>query len=455
MDRCSIISITAELPQDQVVAAKLPLDIEALPSENQRPSYDYINSLELEKYKTFNHSLSEIDVSFKIGHIYKSPTYINKYIDIFTPTTIGVKWTDMTPGQIAGMINSKWVDWFGKEILVFSQQEKRYTIELPPGMSLYLCHGVIWGHLGFEFETVFKYDMPNYEKSKFPARLRKDIAGFINNDGSDMLILNGERCDESTLRENYEDIADILDRDEVTRSSRFFAIITFAQTKSFYNTFFERRMTLDLVVVSKKFLKGLRAALAEYADLICELQELAPEDRITNILKSELVVKGEENFLMVIKTQKAIENTDILIFIDFDKKLSDYLGKSSIRLHDRMNVLNVFNHKDFVLRNLYRYPFYLCISNSDVQTADVQSSINNQSHHSIVAVLYPDNSFTNTLPIRLKPNNFNTLLFKILDRNLQPITERVTMDFVFRFQREPSEKPIECLDRRSFHFNPN
>ena len=452
MDLCSVIAITAELPQDQTIATKLPLYTEVLPQENQEPSYNYINTLELEKYKTFNHSLTEIDVNFKIGHLYQTPKYNNKYIDIFTPTILGVKWVDMTPGQLAGIINSKWHEWFGKEILVFSQQEKRYTLELPPGMALYICHGVIWGHLGFESETVYSYQLKDYEKTKFPHRLRRDISGFINSDSSDILYIIGDPIEEVSLREAYEEVVERLDSDEVTRSSRFFCIITFAQDRSFYTTLFTREMTLDLVPISKKFLKGLRVALEEYADLICELQDLPSDEQIANILRNELIIKGDENYTLIIKTQKAIEMTDILVFIEFNKALSDYLGKPGVRLHDRVNVMNLFNHKDFIIRNVYRYPFYLCVSNSDIQTADVQSLINNRIYQSVVAVLHPDNSFTNTMPIRLKPNNFNTFIFKILDKDLNPITERITMDFVFRFQREPAEKPIECLDKRSFHF---
>ena len=445
------MTVTVKLPQDQTVSAKLPLAVAGLPLESQRPSYNYINTLELEKYKTFNHAITEKPVSFKIYHLYQTPKYANKYIDIFTPQTIGVKWVDMTPSQFAAIINTNWGGWFGQELLTYSQDAQRYTLNLPPGLSVYLCHDLIWDHLGFEDAPVFGYVMSSAEKRKYPQRLRRDVAGIMNQGSSEILSINGKPCQDVPLRQEYEEAAAELDADEITRSSRFFAIITFAQDKDFYRTLFTKSITLDVVPSSPKFLASVRGALAEYSELISEFQDLAPENRIKTILKSEIIVKTDESFTMTIRTTQPIENTNIIVYIKFDEFLGNYLGKSIIGLHDRINILNAFNHKDLVLRNIYRYPFYLCVSNSDVQTSNIQSSINNQTHQSIVAVLHPDNSFTSTLPIRLKPNNFNTFLFKILNRDLQPIKEEITMDLVFRFQREAAEKPIECLDKQNFH----
>ena len=451
MELCSILTKTVELPKDQTASTKLPLGIEGVPLETEKPSYNYINTLELEKYKTFNHAITDKRVSFKIFHLYQLPKYANLYIDIFTPQTLRVKWVDMTPAQLASIINANWQNWFGRELFTYSQENKTYTLNLSPGLSVYLCHSLVWDHLGFENAPVLSYVMTNSEKRKFPQRLRRDVVGIGNQDSSEILSIKGEPCGEVPLRQEYEELAAELDADEITRSSRFFAIVTFVQDKDFYRNFFTKAITLDIVPISPKFLAALQGALREYSELISEQQDLLAENRLTTILKSEITIKAEENFTMTIKTTKPIENTKIIVHIQFDRFLENYLGRSIIRLHDRINILNLFNHKDLILRNIYRYPFYLCVSNSDVQTSDIQSLINNQAHQSIVAVLYPDNSFTNTLPIRLKPNNFNTFIFKILDRDLNPITERITLDLIFRFQRERVEKPIECLDRRNFH----
>ena len=419
--------------------------------ESKRLSYNYINTLELEKYKTFNHSISEKEVTFKIFHLYQAPKYENKYIDIFTPETLGIKWVDMMPTQLASIINSSWQSWFGQDLFTYTQKDKKYKLNLPPGLSVYFCHSLIWSHLGFENITVFGYTMTNSEKRKFPPRLRRDVVGLRNQDTSEMFTLVGEAREEIPLRQSYEELVAELDVDEITRSSRFFAIVTFVQDKDFYRTHFEKTITLDIVPINYKFLASIKTALAEYSDLIYEFQDLPSNDRLRNILKSEIEIKPDENFRMTIKTKKPIENTKIIVYIQFDEFLSNYLGKATILLHDRVNILNLFNHKDIILRNIYRYPFYLCVTNSDIQTSDIQSSINNQSHQAVVAVLHPDNSFTSTLPIRLKTNNFNTFIFKILNRDLKPITEKITIDFVFRFQRELAEKPIECLDRRNFN----
>ena len=451
MELCSIMTKTVELPQNQTISTKLPLDVGGLPLETQRLSYNYINTLELEKYKTYNHSISEKKVSFKIFHLYQTPKYRNKYIDIFTPQTLKVKWVDMVPSQLVSIINTHWQNALGQELFTFSQDEKIYTLNLPPGLAVYLCHSLIWDHLGFENAPVFSYVMTHSEKRKFPQRLRRDVVGIMNQDSSKILKIKGKPCREISLRQQYEETVSELDADEITRSSRFFAIVTFAQDKDFYRNYFTKSLILNIVPNSSKFLAALQNALAEYSEVVSEDQDIPDENKLSTILKSGLKVKTDESFNMTIKTTNPIENVKIIVYIQFDEFLEKYLGKSIIGLHDRINFLNVFNHKDFILRNIYRYPFYLCVSNSDVQTSDVQSLINNQSHQSVVAVLYPDNSFTSSLPIRLKPNNFNTFIFKILDRDLKPITERITIDLFFRFQREPAEKPIECLDKQNFH----
>ena len=450
MELCSIMTKTVELPQDQTISAKLPLEVGRLPLETQRLSYNYINTLELEKYKTFNHAITEKKVNFKIFHLYQTPKYTNKYIDIFTPQTLKIKWVDMVPSQLVSIINTYWQNALGQELFTYSQDERIYTLNLPPGLSVYLCHSIIWDHLGFENAPVFSYVMTNSEKRKFPQRLRRDVVGIMNQDSSKILKIKGNPCREIPLRRAYEETVSELDSDEITRSSRFFAIVTFVQDKDFYRNYFIKSLILNIVPNSQKFLDAVQNALAEYSNLISEDQDIPNENKLSTILKSGIAVKADEGFNMTIRTIKPIENTKIIVFIQFDQFLEKYLGKSIIALHDRVNILNVFNHKDFILRNIYRYPFYLCVSNSDVQTSDVQSLINNQSHQSVVAVLYPDNSFTSSLPIRLKPNNFNTFIFKILDRDLKPITERITIDLIFRFQRESAEKPIECLDKQNF-----
>ena len=285
MDIPSLLSIECELPRDEVVISKLPPNLGSMPDASGNLSYDYYNILELENVVTRNKAEETQTVDFSLCHVFKKSDYPNNIIDV-TSTDISlapspgeavekVRWIDMTIYQLVTMINEEYLPLTGKNLLTINEDDT-ITLSLPSGMSIYFCHSLIWKALGL-YDTIVnslvKYTHPtDAEKRKFTQALRRTLIGLQNKSSFQNLDVVSDYLD---LYDRVSDLFPIISHNiendnDVTKCVRFYAIITFAKTSTFYTERFNKRFPLQLIPLNQKFITTLKNTILEYSNIILD-----------------------------------------------------------------------------------------------------------------------------------------------------------------------------------------
>ena len=471
METPSLVSVNCKLPKDEVVISNLPPYLGPLKKDgNKNLSYDYYNLLELQDIKVTNSVTSSKMANMKIGHYYKAPYYETKYIDVHSPSVstkttetgplvTNIKWIDMTHYQIATLINNRWNELFGMDLLFFDLVKRQYTLTLYPGLELYLCHLVIWSILGMEKslkKKIHKYNILTREESeKFPGTLRHNIFGISNRNSSSIMEITGHRVNNRPILTNFPAVHRKLETDsDVTRSTRFFGIVKFAHDFDFYDQLYNATFPLQLIPLNSFFMDNVVNSLIDYSGRILEFSKDTDDDdddddddsddddddadeypTVQEIFKNSLDIVAEEKQFMIFKLDKAYSETEVVVFIIFNPILEKYLGRTYIEVDNSVNI-NTLKHSTLLLNNVFQYPLYLVLISSDIINEFGESIIENETK-SIIAIIYSENSFTTTQSlIKIRPSTFNKLLFKIVDKNFQPVSEEMFINLVFRFKRE-------------------
>ena len=465
MDTPSLITITSEIPEDEVIVSKLPPLLGPLRKENGEISYKYHNILELENCSFHNHIIAKEKGRIDISHYYtinnNGPDYSHQYLDVDSPSQVlapglnkqperGNKWINMNGYQLSTLINQKWFELFGVDLLTFDSQNKKYTLSIPPGIGVYLCHPVIWGVLGiWDLQLMKVYTVPEYEKAKFSGSLGNSISGYCNDSSKQYFTLTGKRTAAvHTPANKFPIITEgiILDSNPI-KSTWLFGVITFA-TKDFqYEEFHSKELELSLVPCSIDFMNSLKELILDYSGMIQEYEYMQDSDESINLALDELDVVPDSKNQMIIKTKsKSTNGHNIVIHLSLNKVLQNYLGQEDIKIERSITVINPYNQNELIQKNIYKYPYFLVLASTDF-IHDLDTSVVNNKKLPIIAVIHSESKFTTTQSlIKLRPSRFNKLVLKVLNNQLETITERVSCELIFRFKREFIE------ENTSLHF---
>lgn len=465
MDTPSLLSINCEIPKEEVIISNLPPNLGLLPDSSGNLSYNYFNILELENVITSNHTQSLEMATFNIAHIYDPIQYQNFIIDVVAtdeklasepgePVETGLRWVDMTPYQIFTMINNETKELINKELFTFDYHNMTYTIELPPGISIYFCHSLIWEGLGLYDilkPKLVKYSHPTErEKGKFSRSLRKSITGLQNKSSFSSIKVTGLQVGNERLIDDYADVVfDILNEGDVTKGTRFYGIITFPKTTSFYTEFYTKKFPLQLLPLNSNFISTLKQSIIEYSQNILDIRE---EDSFTieDIFRNEfdIIVEQKAYMLFRIINFRLYNQKGIRVMIILGSTLYKYLGKKYIEVGDSYTI-NTTNHKEIIKNNVFGYPLYLILLSTDSNNEFEHSVINN-AEKNILAIIHSETEFSTTQSlIKLRPSTFNKLVFKIVNKDFQKVSQKISCKLIFRFKREFLE------DNLSLHFFKN
>ena len=457
MDTPSLIRIKTNL-QDGTIVSKLPPLLGPLPKDNGEVSYGYHNILELENCQLTNHTVSTTEGTMSICHYYlhkeTGPDYSNKYIDTNslevesrpTPTqdpVKGLKWINMTHFQLASMVNEKWFEFFERNILVFDSVTKKYSFTLPPGIGIYLCHPIVWDILGLYSEDLIeKYEVTSSsELRKFSGSLRKSISGYCNYRTDEMFTMTGEKCSNNITPElKHPVLVSNMNQQDILRTTWFFGIIPFASNENSYVAKYTTSFNLDLVPSSLVFMNELMELINTYSAMILEYSYIDEEDefledKFKDKSSNALQIFATKRNQMVIQVDEAFSSHNIVIHISLNPLLANYIGKDSITIKNRINLINAFDQTQMIQANIFKYPYYLVLCSSEY--FDVDFSVIDNKNLVIIAIIHSETKFTTTQGlVRLRPTRFNKLVLRVLDKNLAQVTEKVTCDLLFRFKRE-------------------
>ena len=458
MDTPSLIRIKTNLLEETIVSNLPPL-LGPLPKENGEVSYGYHNILELENCKFTNHTVSATEGLMSICHYYlrkdTGPDYRNQYINVTsldveskpTPTAAapvkGLKWVNMTHFQLAGMVNEKWFELFNRDLLVFDGTTKKYSFTLPPGIGIYLCHPVVWDVLGlYNEDEIEKYKVTTPEEErKYSGILRKSIAGYCNYGSDGMFIKTGEKCANNTTAETKHPVLIAnMNNQDILRTTWFFGIIPFVNSPDSYNTKFNTSFKLDLVPCSAIFMNELMELINAYSVMILEYSFIEDddeflEDKFKDKSSNALQIYSTEKNQMIIQVDDAFSTHNIAIHVSLDPLFTSYIGKDSIVVQDRITLINNFDHNELIQRNIFKYPYYLILCSPEY--FDVDISIIDNKNLVIIAIIHSETKFTTTQSlVKLKPTRFNKLVLRVLNSDLEPVSEKVACDLLFRFKRE-------------------
>lgn len=453
MDTSTLVSITGELPKEEVIESRLPpLLGPLLVNSDNRLSYKYSNILELENCKLTNHVTSKEVGTFILGHTYDvSDKYRNKYIiqdtlKYTSPPRPGdevekVAWIDMTHYQISRIINTGWELQFGTKLLTYNAN-KSYTISIPPGLGVFFCHSVVWKVLGL-YEQI-KDDVEAYviqgpiEANKFRG-IGGRITGITNRSSIDNMDVIGTPLTYSRLSKQYPKITDTIRNDSSTiRHTYFFGIIMFANTILHYTQRSSYSFPLELIPFSSKFIESFKEAVVEYSKKIVEIVDDSGNNNpsLTEVCKNSLVINVESSKYMMINIGEEYASKQVTINIAFSKGLQKFLGgKKSINIKDGV-LINSTDHNEIIQRYVFKYPFYLVLLSTDERN-DFQESMVDSKKRNIIAILHSEKEFTTTQSIiKLRPSSYNKLVLSVVNNKFEPLTETVFYNFIFRFRRE-------------------
>lgn len=459
MDTSTLISITGELQESEVIESQLPPLLGPLPlsEEDKRLSFNYYNVLELENCNFNNSSTSKEEGGFYFGHIYDTDIYRNKYIEFnameiesrpnpgSTPEK-GVKWVDMTYHQIANMINNGWKYHFDTQLL--EQVNTRFVLTLDPGVAVYFCHSVIWKMLGLfdaikDIKESYKLTIPS-EVVKFRG-IGNKITGIKNKSASQKLEIKGTSgLTYTRLSVLYKRVAEALNADSNTsRSNYFFAIISFAHTRSYYKEFGSYSFPLELVPFGSGFRDSLKHAVTQYSKTIVELTKADDEPSISEMCDETFEVQVENDRFMMIKIGDEYRESGVTIFVVFNKQVRKFLGgRKSVDIKDGI-ILNPIDHRVIIMKDVFKYPFYLILMSTD-DRSELQESMVNSRQRNIVAIIHSEHEFTTTQNIiKLRPSSYNKLVLKVLNNEFKEITETVFFTLLFRFKRDFIDNAFE------------
>ena len=455
MDTPSLIRITSELPNDEVITSFLPPLLGPLQKENGEFSYKYYNILELENCSLNNHTISKEKGKLSICHYYResdednSPDYSNQYIDIDSPKKLsqlrpegepqkGIKWINMNHYQISALINERWNELFGDDLFTFNSNSRRYTVLIPPGIGVYLCHPIVWGILGiWDEDKVEKYVVPSSETKKFHGSLGKSISGYCNYSSVADYTLTGNKVTLATPAIKFTEIVEGIKNDSnPIRSTWLYGVITFAISKEEYTSFYTKEIDINLIPCSTDFMTSLQESIIDYSGLIKEFSYLQETgDSIEKIISQVEVVADSKN-QMIIKMDYDFSKHNIILQISFNTVLAKYIGVDELFVSSSTTIINPYNQNSLIQKNIFKYPYYLVLASTDF-THDLDTSVINNKNYSIIAVIHSENKFTTTQQlIKIRPSRFNRLVLKVLNNELEPVTERVSCEFLFRFKRE-------------------
>ena len=459
MESPSFIQKTIELPSTEDFTADLPPLLGALPKNSEKYSYDYYNILELEKCQVFCHTIYDKKASFEMCHYYDEEKYKDLHFSIHTPTTKTITqpnrngqevedlyWLDMNAYQIFFLINSMWGQEFKEPLLKFNRENRYFSIKLPPGMEIQLCHKKLWVLLGFSESKLVKHNLSRSDYIKYPGMTTK-IFG-IRNTTTDYLTLTGKQVAYTkTFFQRFPDIGKVLERGQPERIAKLFMIVRFPISPNHYTKMEKYTFNFELANNSTtNFMHEMETCIKSYGNKVFISEDYLddiPEDfnriTITEMKPQKMVLTITDNFRV----------KRIYLYIKYDKFLTDFLQTKETVIKSLITTLNLFTHSDILTRNVYKFPFYL-ISKSKNMTSELdESSIKNKNLY--ILGIFDDNGkvISPQNPLKLRPNSYNKLVFTILDRDLEPILNRITCDLLFRFKREFIE------ENQQSHFIPS
>ena len=449
MESPSFIQKTIELPSAEDFTADLPPLLGALPKNNEKYSYNYFNILELEKCQVFCHTIYRKTASFEMCHYYEPEKYKDQHFSIHTPSSRTItqpnrngqevnnlNWIDMNAYQIYTLINSMWAKEFKEPLLTFNNTDinnKFFTLNLYPGMEVQFCHKKLWVLLGFPESKLSKFNLNKADYEKYPGMSTK-IFG-MKNTTTNFLVIHGKKIAYTkTFQQRFTDVAKVLERGSPARIAKLFMIVRFPISPSHYTQLEKYTFNFELANNSTtNFMHEMQTCIRSYGEKIFTYEDFIddiPYDfnliTITELKPQKMVVTIGDNFFV----------KKIYLYIKYDKFLRDFLQTEETFITSSITTLNLFSHSDILNRNVYKFPFYL-ISKSKNMTSELdESSVKNKNLYILGIfdnngkVISPQN------PLKLRPNSYNKLVFTILDRDLEPILNRITCDLLFRFKRE-------------------
>ena len=462
MDTSTLLSITGKLPGDKLIESKLPPLLGPLPmnEENNKLSYNYDNVLELINCNFTNSATSTETGTFYIGHLYNAEEiYKNKYIEVKTPDYISkpnpsgteetVPWTSMTYFQIMRILNNGWELLFGTKLIEHNSNSRTCKMTIPSGVGVFFCHSVIWKMLGMEEVTkdlLLSYTPTTPSEVKKFKGLSGKISGVKNKSSSTDLILKGIPVTYARLEDLYNRVATTINNDSnVSRSTYFFAIISFAHSKQYYSKYAAYSYPLEVIPFSSTFIENFKKSIFDYTTGITELldDEGNNSPTIHEVCKSSLEVNIENNKYMIINIGKMYPKKGITIFVVFNSVLRKFVGGiKSIEVHDSY-IINNIDHNEVIKRNVFKYPFYLLLISTDDRN-DFQESIINSTRRNIIAIIHSETHFTSTQNlIKIRPSTYNKLVLKLVNNEFKPISENIVFNLLFKFKRDFMENSFE------------
>ena len=461
MDTTTLVSITGELPKEEIIESKLPpLLGPLLASDSNVLSYKYSNILELETCRLTNFASSKETGKFQIGHRYNvNGVYGNKYIIEDTlkyesrPTPGGdiekVPWVDMTYYQIAKIINNGWQVNFGTRLLDLNNN-KSFQITLPPGIGIFLCHSVVWKLLGLydiieKMKQKISYTIQTPSEATMFKGMKGKITGLTNRSSVENLVITGTPLTYTRLSKIFPKTSDALKNDSSTiRHTYFFGIIMFANTIQHYNSFATYTFPLELIPFSSKFIDSFKQFVIEYCGNISELvdENGDNEPTIKKVCKDTLVINIENYKYMMINIGENYAKKDIIITVKFSESLQKFLGGiEAIDIKDGV-IINSTDHNEVIQRNVFKYPFYLILLSTDERN-DFHESMIDSKKRNIIAIIHSEKEFITTQNlIKLRPSAYNKLVLSVLNNEFQPLTETVFYNFIFKFRRDFIDNPL-------------